>query len=99
LGGGGMTPMEQILGLAEDGEEVLLCDGLEAALLGVQQTFEDGGIAYRAIYSLRRCVEVMVEGGLTYDDALEDLSFNTLGAYAGKTTPSFLLDLDLDEPG
>lgn len=92
-----MTPREQVERLADDGEELLLCDGFEGALLGVQQTFESGGITYRALYSLRKCVEIMVADGSTHESALEYLSFNTLGAYVGKATPSFLLDLELEE--
>ena len=91
-----MTPMEQVERLAADGEEILLADGFEDALMGVQQTFERGGIRYRALYSLKRCVGIMMADGSTYESALEYLNFNTLGAYVGESTPSFFLDLDLD---
>ncbi len=92
-----MTPQEQVEQLAADGEEILTCDGFEDALMGVQQTFERGGINYRALYSFKRCVEIMVADGSSYDEALEFLHFNTLGAYVGESTPSFFLDLDLEE--
>jgi hypothetical protein len=92
-----LTPLEQLEQLAADGEEILTCDGFEDALMGVQQTFEKGGINYRALYSLKRCVEtLMAEGDMGYDEALEFLHFNTLGAYVGEGTPSFFLDLDLE---
>ena len=32
------------------GDEILLADGFDDAFLGVQQTFEHGGIHYRALY-------------------------------------------------
>ena len=63
---------------------------------GKQQTFERGGIRYRALYSLKRCVEIMMADGSSYESALEFLSFNTLGAYVGEGTPSFFLDTDLE---
>jgi hypothetical protein len=73
---------------------LLLADGLEPAFLGLVQTFEQDGIRVRALYSLRRCVEVLVEDGSSEQSALEFLEYNTLGAYAGPETPSFLLDLE-----
>jgi hypothetical protein len=91
-----LTPIEHAQQLANGGEEILLCDGFEDALMGIQQTFEHGGIRFRALYSLKRCVEIMVAGGATYESALEYLDFNTLGAYVGPGTPSFFLDVDLE---
>jgi len=91
-----LTPIEHAQQLAADGEEILLADGFEDALMGVQQTFERGGIRYRALYSLKRCVEIMMADGSSYESALEFLSFNTLGAYVGEGTPSFFLDTDLE---
>ena len=94
-----MTPMEQVEAMAAGGEELLLCEGFEGALLGVQQTFEKGGITYRTLYSLRKCVDILRADGSSYESALEHLQFNTLGAYVGKATPSFLLDLEVEEEG
>ena len=94
-----MTPKEQVMHFAEQGEEILTCDGFDAALLGVQQTFEEGGVRYRALYSVKTCIEVMVAQGSTPEEALEYLDFNTLGAYVGPSTPSFLLDYGLGEAG
>jgi hypothetical protein len=92
-----VTPREHVEQLAADGEEILLADGFEDALMGIQQTFEHGGIRYRTLYSLKRCVEIMMADGSTYESALEYLNFNTLGAYVGRGTPSFFLDLDLED--
>lgn len=92
-----MTPLEVIEALAESGEEILLADGFEDALLGATQTFERGGYRYRAVYSVRGCVEVLMRQGSTYEQAVEYLDFNTLGAYCGEGTPSFLLDLEQGE--
>lgn len=92
-----MTPKEHVEQLADNGEEILLCEGLEEALMGVQQTFEKGGITFRALYSLNGCVTVLMgRDGMTYATALEFLEFNTLGAFVGPSTPSFLLDLDVE---
>ena len=65
--------------------------------MGIQQTFEKGGINFRALYSLKKCVEIMMADGSTYEEALEFLHYNTLGAYVGEGTPSFFLDTDLEE--
>jgi len=89
-----VTPLEVIEALAESGEEILLADGFEDALLGATQTFERGGYRYRAVYSVRGCVEILMRQGSTYERAVEYLDYNTLGAYCGEGTPSFLLDLE-----
>lgn len=93
-----MTPLEHAERLSEDGEVILLADGFEGALMGIQQTFEgSNGITYRALYSLKKCVEIMMDDGATFESALEFLHFNTLGAYVGEGTPSFFLDIELEE--
>ena len=56
-----MTPREHVELLAAEGEEILLADGFEGALMGIVHSFEATGIHYRARYSMRRCVEILHE--------------------------------------
>ena len=91
-----MSPRELVEELAEDSVELTLLHGeLSDALIGVQQTFESRGIRYRALYSVKKCAEILMADGASYESVMEYLNFNTLGAYVGDSTPSFLLDLEM----
>ena len=68
-------------------EDALLADGLDTALIGFGTVFHHAV----AIYDFNLCVEVMVKrDGMTEDDAIEFLEFNTTGAFVGPHTPVFL---------
>lgn len=81
---------EQLVEQTQD-EDLLFADGFDDAILGV---------AHRAcqplavLYSYKKCVEILTSGedAMTYEDAVEYLDFNTLGAYVGDRTPIFLMD-------
>lgn len=86
--------------LAEANEEALLADGFEDALVGYVEawlpcegksgkvTGSSPGVV--ALYDREKCVEVLVKrDGMTDEEALEYLEFNTLGAYMGPGTPAF----------
>lgn len=47
---------------------------------------------YFAVYSYSKMVEILVADGSDYDDAVEYLEFNTVGLFAGPTTPAILRD-------
>lgn len=74
---------------------VLLADGFDAAFIGIGERYHEliGGGVERipvAIYSIDKCIEVLMEDGMSYEDADEYLSFNTLNAYVGVQTPIFV---------
>jgi len=75
------------LELGEDAEGLLLADGLEDAFLGVCQQFDRS----MALYDYHKCVEIHMKNGMTDEEAVEYLDFNTLGAYVGEKTPAFLM--------
>lgn len=64
----------------------LLADGFEEALVGVD---EDKG---RAVYDVSKMIDIMLSEneGMTYDEALEYLEFNTFRAYVGEMTPIYV---------
>ena len=73
--------------LAEANPEALLWDGFEAALIGVANRACQPPLA---LYSVPRCVEILVKrDGMTDEEALEYLNFNTLCAYMGEMTPVY----------
>ena len=68
-------------------EGALLADGFEEALIGFGTVFMNAV----AIYDYDRCVKVLVKrDGMTEDDAIEFLEFNTTSAFVGPNTPVFL---------
>ncbi len=64
-------------------EDVLLADNLDGAFIGLTPD----GIA---VYGRQRCVECMMEEGMSEDDAIEYLEYNTYSAYVGEKTPLFI---------
>ena len=83
-----------------DLDKILLADGFEDAFMGVVESF---GTAPKACYDYQKCIEVLT-GGLrdvedevmTYDEAVEYLTYNVTQAYVGEYTPAFIR-LDLGE--
>jgi hypothetical protein len=70
--------------LAEVNDEAILFDGFEDALVGIADRF---GMASVALYDRNKMVEVLMQDGLTHEDAVEYLDFNVFGLWAGDHTP------------
>jgi hypothetical protein len=68
---------------------VLFADGFEGALLGIGRQFS----LDIAVYDYSKCISILMEKqGFSYEDAVEWMEYNVVGAYVGKTTPIFLMD-------
>lgn len=75
--------------VAEYDEDIMFCDGLDDALVGVKIGFNDN--KNLAVYDYELCVDVLMETqSWERDEAVEYLEFNTVGAYVGEYTPCFL---------
>jgi len=72
----------------EEGDNPLLADGFEDALIGFGQQFNQK----IAIYDYARCVEVLAAQGFSYEDAIEWMEYDVVGAYVGRRTPIFLTE-------
>jgi hypothetical protein len=69
-------------------EGLLLADGYEPAFLGVAVS---AGRKPVAVYDIDACINVLMErDGMSYEEAEEFFSFNTLGAYVGEQTPLYI---------
>ena len=68
-------------------EEILKADGFDAAVIGVDEK------TMRLIYSVGRCIEILVEDGMTMEDAIEYFDFNVSGAWVGDKTPIWSQDM------
>jgi len=74
--------------LRELDPEILLADGFEAAYLGYTDPAPSRQIC--AVYDWWKCVEVLMEDGLTEEEATEHMGFNVTGAWVGDHTPVFI---------
>lgn len=70
-------------------EEILKADGFDDAVIGI----ETGSM--RLIYSVNRCVEILIQEGMTQEDAIEHFDFNVAGSYVGEKTPIWCYDMFL----
>ena len=68
-------------------EEILKADGFDDAVIGIDtQTM-------RLIYSVTRCVEILVVDGMDVEEAIEYFDFNVRGSYVGEKTPIWCDDM------
>ena len=67
-------------------EELLVADGLDAAIIGVTCGYGTTVV----VYDYNKCIEIFMSEGMTEEDALEHMSFNVTGAYVGEYTPTFI---------
>ena len=66
-------------------EECLTADGFDDALIGCTY-----GANVVAVYDLDKVIEILVEEGMEYDDAVEHVDYNVVGSYVGEKTPIFI---------
>lgn len=72
----------------------LLADGFEDALLGFGFRFGETV----AIYDYNKCIDIlMTRDSMSYEDAVDFMDYNVLGAYVGEATPIFMFGPTLDE--
>ena len=60
-------------------EEVLYADGFEKAFIGIGVQFNKS----LAIYDYSKCIEVLIDDGMSYEEAVEWMDYNVLGSYVG----------------
>jgi hypothetical protein len=68
---------------------MLKADGLDKALIGVGRRCGQDDIL---VYSVDRCLKVLMDNGSTYLEALEHFEFNILGAWVGPETPMWVYE-------
>lgn len=69
-------------------ESTLVAEGLDDAFIGIT----DDGVA---VYSKNRCVRSIMEAdGISEEEAIEYLEFNTYSCYVGEMTPLFITTVD-----
>ena len=78
----------------EEYEPLLLADGFEECFIGYLDRYAAMPIA---LYDRRKCIEKLVNDGMTPDDAEEYFQFNVTGGWVGEGTPGFVQYCTLDE--
>lgn len=62
-------------------EEFLIADGFNEAVIGID------GRTMNLIYSISKCIDILIADGLSRQDALEHFEYNVRDAYVGEKTP------------
>jgi hypothetical protein len=79
--------------ISEIDPSILLADNYDAALIGYVELWapasEGASPTAVALYDREACLQILMNEGLTEEEAREHLSFNTMGAYVGPYTPAF----------
>lgn len=79
-----MIDREHLMEILEE-EECLTADGFDDALVGCTY-----GANVVAVYDINKMVEILMEEGTDYDDAVEFLDYNVVGTYLGEKTPLYV---------
>ena len=69
-----------------DEPEMLFADGYDEAIAGVVWD----GERTRVVYTTEKILAILMEDGMTYDEASEFFDFNVAGSYMGVYTPLYL---------
>lgn len=67
-------------------EDILKADGFDDAIIGIEES------TYRLIYSVTKCIDILIKEGMTEDDAIEYFWYNVAGSYVGEKTPIWCND-------
>lgn len=91
-----MGKREQILEEIETQEldEVVLLDDLDEAILGLVQLQVNGPTV--VAYSTQKILELLVQRGMEWDEAIEYFDFNIKCLYVGPGSPVLVQDTWLD---
>ena len=79
--------------LLEMGESTLLMDGFDEAFIGFSRRINEPLLA---VYDYDKMIDVLVKrDGLEYDDAMEYVDYNCVGAWVGEQTPIIVMSPNL----
>lgn len=67
-------------------EQILIADGFDDAVIGIEIP------SMRLIYSVQKCIEILMEDDMDELDAVEHFYYNVSGAYVGEQTPIWCHD-------
>ena len=83
-----MTMLEALIE-AHPETEFLIADGFDDAIIGYHAGSE------RLIYSISKAIKILIEEGMSEEDAMEHFYYNVEGSYVGEKTPIWSDDTNL----
>jgi hypothetical protein len=79
--------------IAEMNPDAILWEGFDAAIAGIAERCSKQPLV---VYDWDRCIKVLTDDGLSYEEAVEYLDFNVIGAWVGEHTPLMMRKLEED---
>tara|TARA_B100001094_G_C18168144_1_gene793408 strand:- start:2158 stop:2409 length:252 start_codon:yes stop_codon:yes gene_type:complete len=78
---------ERILDIISDvNPKAMKADGFDDAILGLSTRIGDDSLI---AYDYDKCIEIL-QGEMSYEEAVEYMEFNVVGSYVGEGTPIFI---------
>lgn len=73
--------------VSEYNEMALFAEGFDKAIIGISRRAD---LPPLVTYDIAKCIEVLVEQGMSYDEAQDYFDYNVVGSYMGENTPIFV---------
>ena len=73
--------------VAEHNEDAIIYPDMVEALIGMCEQF---GRPPVAAYDFNKCIKILIDDGMDEDEAIDYFYYNTLGTWAGDSTPVFI---------
>ena len=66
--------------------EILIADGFDQAVIGIEEK------TMRVVYSVHKCLYILIAEGMPEEDAIEHFYFNVIDGFIGDKKPIFCFD-------
>ena len=73
---------------------MLKADGFDETIIGVGSRYGQADII---AYDVNKCIKILMDQGMTDEEAMEFFEFNVVGAWVGEETPIFVREMYDDE--
>lgn len=83
-----MNKRVEIIEHYADTDNIFFADGLDEAIIGFEPNL------WKVVYSRNKCIEIIAAEGMSTEDALDYLEYNTFNTYMGDKTPVWVEDFE-----
>ena len=73
---------------------LVLATGFEEAVIGIS---ERCGAPSLVAYDADKCIQILIDQGMTDEEAVEYFGYNVVGSYVGERTPIFIWNKTIEE--
>ena len=73
---------------------LLLAVGFEEAVIGISERRGDPSLV---AYDADKCIQILIDQGMTDEEAVEYFGYNVVGSYVGERTPIFIWNKTIEE--